>query len=51
MAQRKRNIEFANPDEPAFLKKMKAKIGFQGIEKETVETKVMIFFSEKNPIV
>ncbi|KAI2799158.1 hypothetical protein RDWZM_006849 [Blomia tropicalis] len=37
MAQRRRNIEFAAPDEPTFLKKMKAEIGYQ--KRDTIETK------------
>lgn len=40
MAQRKRNIEFAPPDEPSFLKKMKAQIGYQNKDSESIETKV-----------
>lgn len=41
MAQRRRNIEFAAPDEPTFLKKMKAEIGYQ--KRDTIETKVGLF--------
>lgn len=33
----KRNIRFTKPPEPAFLKQMKEKIGYQ--EKDTIETK------------
>lgn len=39
MAQRKRNIEFSRPDEPSFLKKMKAQIGYQNQDSGSIESK------------
>lgn len=39
MAQRKRNIEFAKPEEPSFLKKMKNQMGIQK-DFVTIDTKV-----------
>lgn len=36
----KRGIEFARPDEPSFLKKLKSKIGFQN-NSASLDNKVM----------
>lgn len=37
MANRKRNVEFAKPDEPTFIKKLKSQYGFK--EGPNVDTK------------
>lgn len=37
----KRNVAFIKPDEPAFLKRMKAQIGWQ--EPDTIDAKVSNF--------
>ena len=41
MAQRKRNIEFARPEEPSFLKKLRGQVGLQKDDIDTVDTKVI----------
>lgn len=43
----KRNVQFTKPEEPSFLKQIKAQIGYK--EPDTVETKV-IFYLLRNLI-
>jgi hypothetical protein len=39
----KRNVSYIKPEEPSFLKRLKAEVGYK--EADTVETKVGIFHS------
>jgi hypothetical protein len=42
MSNRKRNVEFLKPEEPDFIKKLKASVGLT--DGPNIETKVFIFF-------
>lgn len=42
----KRNVQFTKPEEPSFLKQIKAQIGYK--EPDTVETKVNFYLLFRN---
>jgi hypothetical protein len=43
MSNRKRNVEFLKPEEPDFIKKLKARVGIT--DGPNIETKVFLTFS------